>query len=111
MSHHASYSMAALLAAGGVMGYAKARSRPSLIAGLAFGALYAFSGYLIDTGYHLTGHELAGGLSVVLAGVMGLRAYRTGKLMPAGAITVVALASTVYQINKVNYLIKEGYKN
>ena len=32
-----------LVAAGGAMGYAKARSVPSLVAGITFGALYGLS--------------------------------------------------------------------
>jgi uncharacterized membrane protein (UPF0136 family) len=35
--------MAGLLAVGGVMGYAKAKSTPSLVAGLVMGSLFAFS--------------------------------------------------------------------
>lgn len=37
-------------AMGGIMGYAKTRSRISLVAGVAFGALFAVSGKLINSG-------------------------------------------------------------
>ena len=44
MAHHMSYTMAALTAAGGAMGYAKGKSTPSLVAGLGFGSLFAYAG-------------------------------------------------------------------
>lgn len=37
--------MAGLLAVGGVAGFAKAKSVPSLVAGLAVGSLFAFSAF------------------------------------------------------------------
>lgn len=43
-SSHINYSVAGLLALGGLMGYAKAKSVPSLVGGLAMGALFAYSG-------------------------------------------------------------------
>jgi uncharacterized membrane protein (UPF0136 family) len=63
---------------GGLMGYAKARSRHSLIAGVGFGALYAASAYMINKGEPTNGHALALGTSLVLAGTMGRRYGRTG---------------------------------
>ena len=46
-SEHASYTMAAVAAGGGAMGYVKSRSMPSLIAGGIFGAIFVGSGLLI----------------------------------------------------------------
>lgn len=45
------------------MGYIKKRSVPSLAAGIAFGGLYAYSGYLITQNSD-AGHDLATGMSV-----------------------------------------------
>ena len=42
-----SYAMAALLALGGVAGFAARRSKPSLIAGVVLGSSYGASGYAI----------------------------------------------------------------
>jgi len=44
-SAHVNYTMAGLLAVGGVAGFAKAKSVPSLVAGLAVGSLFALSAF------------------------------------------------------------------
>ncbi|KAJ3163109.1 hypothetical protein HDU86_002278 [Geranomyces michiganensis] len=81
MSHHPAFTFAGLCAAGGAIGYARTRSRPSLIAGLAFGALYSLSGYLIQTNGDY-GVELAAATSTLLLAAMGPRAMRTRKPVP-----------------------------
>lgn len=43
------------------MGYVKKRSVPSLLAGVAFGALYGYSGFLISENNE-AGHDLATGM-------------------------------------------------
>jgi uncharacterized membrane protein (UPF0136 family) len=47
-STHLSYTMAAVVAVGGISGYLKTRSTPSLVAGLAIGSAFAYSGMLIQ---------------------------------------------------------------
>ncbi|KNE55356.1 hypothetical protein AMAG_01256 [Allomyces macrogynus ATCC 38327] len=49
MSHHPAYTLSALCTIGGTVGFLRQRSRASLAAGLAFGALYGASGYLLKT--------------------------------------------------------------
>ncbi|KAF0853121.1 mitochondrial transmembrane protein 14C-like protein [Andalucia godoyi] len=97
---HLPFSMALLVAAGGLMGYAKAKSVPSLAAGLGFGALFTGAGYLIQSGKEKEGHDLATVLSVALTAVMGARALRTRKLVPAGIVASAAAISTVYEAQK-----------
>eukprot|EP01103_Thecamoeba_quadrilineata_P006220 TRINITY_DN1594_c0_g1_i3.p1 TRINITY_DN1594_c0_g1~~TRINITY_DN1594_c0_g1_i3.p1 ORF type:complete len:108 (-),score=4.29 TRINITY_DN1594_c0_g1_i3:278-601(-) len=107
MAEHAAYTMAALTATGGVMGYLKARSFPSLMAGLTFSALFAGSGYLIaHSATPERGHGIAAGSSLVLAGVMVSRTIRTGKTLPAGAIAGVSILSAAYQGAKVYSYLK-----
>eukprot|EP01113_Clastostelium_recurvatum_P017224 TRINITY_DN2015_c0_g1_i1.p1 TRINITY_DN2015_c0_g1~~TRINITY_DN2015_c0_g1_i1.p1 ORF type:complete len:122 (-),score=24.56 TRINITY_DN2015_c0_g1_i1:62-373(-) len=103
--------MAVVMALGGAMGYAKSRSTASLVAGVASGSLFALSGYLIENGRPLYGHELAGVVSVLLTATMGRRALRTGKIMPAGAIAALNLAHAAYQWTKVNQMFELGHKN
>lgn len=50
-SSHAAFTMAGLVAAGGVTGYAKTRSVPSLVAGLGIASLYAAGGYQINVSH------------------------------------------------------------
>jgi uncharacterized membrane protein (UPF0136 family) len=47
-SSHLSYTLGALTAVGGLSGFLKTGSKPSLIAGLGIGSLYLYGGYLIN---------------------------------------------------------------
>uniref|UniRef100_A0A1B0G7P5 Uncharacterized protein n=2 Tax=Glossina TaxID=44049 RepID=A0A1B0G7P5_GLOMM len=87
------YLYAATVAAGGVMGYAKAGSIPSLSAGLAFGAI-------LGLGAHYNSQDpprplLQFGTSLALAGMMGMRWNRSGKFMPAGMICIISVAALI----------------
>jgi len=74
-----------LVAAGGAMGYAKARSVPSLVAGVTCGALYGLSTLWMEP-YQLGGNLAAVVISVILAVAMGRRFLASGKVMPAGVV-------------------------
>ena len=77
-----------LVAAGGVAGWARARSRPSLIAGVLFGGALIILGALGLTGYAMAGPAAAvAGFLLVL---MGIRFARKRKFMPAGLIVVLS---------------------
>jgi uncharacterized membrane protein (UPF0136 family) len=78
MSHHTANTLGLVCAFGGLMGYIKARSLPSLLAGMTFAGLYAYSGYLIQNN-HSYGNELAVGTSALLLLAMGPKAVKTGK--------------------------------
>jgi uncharacterized membrane protein (UPF0136 family) len=82
---------ALLLAVGGVIGFVKARSRPSLIAGIA-SAIAA----LAALGLALTGSRFGVPLGMTLAVILfvffGYRyALRSHKFMPSGLMAVVSL--------------------
>ncbi|XP_023304268.2 transmembrane protein 14 homolog [Lucilia cuprina] len=94
------YLYAATVAAGGIMGYVKAGSLPSLGAGLAFGAILGF-------GAHLNSQEpprplLQLSTSLALAGMMGARWNRSGKLMPAGMICIISVAALIRNVITYN---------
>ncbi|XP_077410961.1 transmembrane protein 14C isoform X2 [Vanacampus margaritifer] len=76
------YGYAALVASGGVIGYVKAGSVPSLAAGLLFGGLAGVGAYQISNDPTTSG---------ALTGVMGKRFYGSRKFMPAGLIAGASL--------------------
>jgi uncharacterized membrane protein (UPF0136 family) len=93
-------ALAALCGVGGVVGYAKKRSVPSLVAGVAFAAAYGYAANTINVGDPAQGHALAAGTSALLAAAMGARLAKTGKFMPAGVLTAVGLAGGAYNFLK-----------
>ena len=99
-SSHLNFTLAAVLAGGGLAGYFKAKSLPSLIAGIGLSALYAGSGVLINRGQCAKGHASAVVPSVVLMGAMGQKAVKSGgKPMPTTLAVVGALAA-IYNVKK-----------
>jgi len=83
------YTFGAVVAAGGAMGYVKKRSVPSLMAGLVFGGLAMAGAY--HASVNPESPTVGAGVSGLLAGVMGTRAAKSGKIMPAGVIALLAL--------------------
>lgn len=84
---------ALLLVVGGIMGYVKAGSRPSLIAGVASGVIAAAA--LIVTivmPESRMGFLIGVGLAVVLTVVFLRRLAATRKVMPAGVLVVASIA-------------------
>ncbi len=86
---------AVLLAAGGVIGYLKARSRASLIAGLASAVIAGVAAWVIGFNIRLGGIQGAL-LAVVLSVFFGGRFRRTRKWMPAGMMMVVSQVVAVF---------------
>jgi uncharacterized membrane protein (UPF0136 family) len=83
-----------LTIAGGVMGFVKAKSRPSLIAGSVAGAALLAAGYLTGSGGRL-GPVLGLIVSAALAGRF-IGAYRKSKkVMPAGLMAVLGVAGVI----------------
>uniref|UniRef100_A0A8C7I7M2 Transmembrane protein 14C n=1 Tax=Oncorhynchus kisutch TaxID=8019 RepID=A0A8C7I7M2_ONCKI len=80
------YSYAALVSAGGIMGYVKAGSVTSLVAGLFFGFLAGLGAYLMSQ--NPKDVRLSLGTSGTLAIVMGMRFLNSWKFMPAGLMTI-----------------------
>jgi uncharacterized membrane protein (UPF0136 family) len=94
---------ALLVLAGGVVGYVKAKSRASLVAGSAFGILLGVAAWLVATGSDRIGAGLAILAALALIGRFLPGFLRTKKVMPAGAVvaagSLVLLLSVLALIN------------
>ncbi|WP_422927396.1 TMEM14 family protein [Singulisphaera sp. PoT] len=89
---------AGLLAAGGLVGFLKAKSRPSLIAGMV-SALAALVALGLSAAEVSVGFPLGLVLSVILCGFFGYRFARKGaKFMPSGLMAIVSFAVIVVLI-------------
>ncbi|XP_050541535.1 transmembrane protein 14C [Daktulosphaira vitifoliae] len=87
------FGYAATVAAGGIFGYAKAASIPSLSAGLLFGSLLGFGAYQLSKNPNNLALSLS--TSAVLGTIMGVRYINSGKIMPAGLLAALSLAMVV----------------
>ena len=90
----------ALVVLGGVMGYVKAKSKPSLYAGLGFGFALVISGQMLWQGNTrvLPGATV---LAAILLVVMGIRFARTKKFMPAGLVALMSLAAVIVLVQAI----------
>jgi uncharacterized membrane protein (UPF0136 family) len=95
------YIYGILLIVGGLMGYVKARSVPSAVAGLVCGFLALLLGYRYT--WHFAPH-VALALSLVLIFLMGRRYLRTRKPMPALLIVVLSVVVAIVQIYVLLFL-------
>ncbi|KAI9903131.1 hypothetical protein N3K66_002483 [Trichothecium roseum] len=86
------YAFGALVASGGVMGYVKGRSVPSIVAGVTVGSLYGFGGYRIQNRQEY-GIELGILASAVLGASSIPRAIKSGKPVPSmlGVVSLLGL--------------------
>jgi uncharacterized membrane protein (UPF0136 family) len=83
---------------GGVMGYVKAGSNASLIAGGIAGLLLLVSGYLIMSGKTQPGLILGLVVSIALAGRFLPIFLKTHSIMPAGVTSIMAVIGLVLTI-------------
>ncbi|XP_039205617.1 transmembrane protein 14C-like [Crotalus tigris] len=83
------YGYAALVASGGIAGYVKAGSVPSLAAGLLCGGLAGLGAYQQSTDPKNIWLSLSA--SGTLTVLMGMRYYNSRKFMPAGLIAGASL--------------------
>src|SRR4051812_22326413 len=87
----------ALTIAGGVMGYVKAASKASLIAGSISGVLLLVAGWLIATKPQ-AGIILGLVISLALAGQILPKFLKTHALMPAGLMSVCGVLGVVLTV-------------
>ncbi|XP_057336957.1 transmembrane protein 14C [Microplitis mediator] len=95
---YAAFAYAVSVAGGGVLGYIKSKSIPSLAAGLLFGTILGYGAY--QTSQDPRNCAVLLGSSATLGGMMGYRYYSTGKIMPAGVIAVISAVMFVRTVVK-----------
>jgi uncharacterized membrane protein (UPF0136 family) len=83
-----------LTIAGGIIGYVKAGSAPSIIAGSITGILLVIAAWLLPE-HRAAGLATALIVSVVLAAQFVPKFIRTGKVMPAGMMSILSVIGIV----------------
>ena len=86
-----------LTIAGGVMGYVKAGSTISLVSGSICGVLILVAAFLFR-GNPVAGLALGGLVSLLLIGYFLPAFIRTGKVMPAGMMSILSILGVVFAI-------------
>ncbi|WP_435007767.1 TMEM14 family protein [Tundrisphaera lichenicola] len=82
-----------LLIVGGIIGYRKAGSRPSLIAGSLSG-IVAFAALAVST-RSLLGFQIGAALAALMLVVFDIRYFKTRKFMPSGLLAALSLITLV----------------
>ncbi|EXC13625.1 UPF0136 membrane protein [Morus notabilis] len=93
MSQKLTLGYAALVGVGGLMGYLKSGSQKSLLAGGISASLLYYVHTQLPTN-PVFASTLGLGLSAALLGVMGSRFKSSGKIFPAGVVSLVSLVMT-----------------
>ncbi len=83
-----------LVEAGGIIGFLKAKSRPSLISGLASGVVLTISGIAALLGA-TTGSYVGLFVTVLVCALFSWRFARTKAMMPSGMMLFVSIAVAV----------------
>ena len=99
---HPNLGLGSLVMAGGVVGYLRKGSTPSLVAGMTFGSLLLGSGYMITTSdAQYEAHLLATTTSGLLSVGMGYRYVTTGyKFMPSGLVASLGAVVAAFNAKK-----------
>jgi uncharacterized membrane protein (UPF0136 family) len=82
---------------GGVIGYAKAGSTASIIAGSISGILLLGAAYLLSD-HSAAGLAVAAVISILLAGRFLPIFFKTGQVMPAGLMSVLSVIGIIMAI-------------
>ncbi|MGJ3246241.1 MAG: TMEM14 family protein [Elainellaceae cyanobacterium] len=92
------YGVLALV--GGIIGYTKAKSLPSLISGVISGALLILGGTIAGLGANW-GMALSMVVTAILVIVFVVRLTKTRKFMPAGLMVIVGVAVFILMWNSI----------
>lgn len=87
----------ALTIVGGVIGYVKAQSVPSIVAGAITGLLLLIAGFILPQ-YRTAGIVTAFVISLLLAAQFVPKLIRTGKVMPAGLMSILSVIGIVVAV-------------
>ena len=87
----------ALTIVGGVIGYVKAGSVPSIIAGAITGILLLVAGWILPNN-RMVGLVMALIVSLLLAAQFVPKFFRTGKIMPAGLMSILSVIGLIVVI-------------
>lgn len=87
----------ALTILGGVIGYVKAGSVPSIIAGAITGVLLLVAGALLPE-HRAAGLAAAFIVSLLLAAQFVPKFIRTGKVMPAGLMSILSVIGVIVAV-------------
>ena len=102
MTWTATLIFAILVLVGGIIGYAKARSVPSLVSGLISGIALGCASFLIRA-QHPAGTLLAAVVTVVLAAIFFIRWIKTKKFLPAGMLLLLSILELIVLILRRRY--------
>jgi len=86
-----------LTIAGGVIGYVKAASVPSIVAGSITGVLLLVAAFLLPE-HHAVGLATAFIVSLLLAAQFVPKFVRTGRVMPAGMMSILSVIGIIVAI-------------
>jgi uncharacterized membrane protein (UPF0136 family) len=87
----------ALTIVGGIIGYVKAGSLPSIIAGAITGVLLLIAGALLPE-HRAAGLATAFVVSLLLAAQFVPKFIRTGKVMPAGLMSILSVIGLIVAV-------------
>jgi uncharacterized membrane protein (UPF0136 family) len=87
----------ALTIVGGIIGYVKAGSAPSIIAGSITGLLLIIAGFILPQ-HRTAGLATAFVVSLLLAAQFVPKLLRTGKMMPAGMMSILSVIGLIVAI-------------
>ena len=87
----------ALTIIGGVIGYVKAQSVPSIIAGAITGILLLIAGWILPNN-RMVGLVMAFVVSLLLAAQFVPKFFRTWKVMPAGLMSILSVIGLIVVI-------------